>query len=106
RDPAMARGIEFTNVRIFEAETRRMPSFALHELAHAYHDQVLRFDNAEIKAAYERAKSAGTYERVEQRFGDGRSAEARAYALANPREYFAETAEAFFSRNDFYPFTR
>ena len=25
----------FTNVRIFEEETRRMPNFALHELAHA-----------------------------------------------------------------------
>ncbi len=41
RDPAMAKGIEFTNIRIFEAETRRMPNFALHELAHAYHDRVL-----------------------------------------------------------------
>jgi Mlc titration factor MtfA (ptsG expression regulator) len=30
----------------------------------------------------------------------------RAYALANPQEYFAEGTEAFFGRNDFYPFTR
>src|SRR5262245_25989348 len=32
RDENMARGIEFTNVRIFEAESRRMPNFTLHEL--------------------------------------------------------------------------
>jgi hypothetical protein len=32
RNEAMARGIEFTNVRIFDAESKRMPNFALHEL--------------------------------------------------------------------------
>jgi Mlc titration factor MtfA (ptsG expression regulator) len=26
--------------------------------------------------------------------------------MTNPMEYFAETTEAFFSRNDFFPFTR
>ncbi len=108
RDPAMAKSVEFSNVRIFEAETRRMPNFALHELAHAYHDRVLAggFANPEIKAAYERTKASGKYDRVEQRFGDGRTANVRAYALTDPQEYFAETTEAFFTRNDFYPFTR
>ena len=28
----------------------------------------------------------------------------RAYALNNEREYFAELTEAFFGRNDYYPF--
>jgi hypothetical protein len=28
------------------------------------------------------------------------------YAMTDPMEYFAETTEAFFSRNDFFPFTR
>jgi hypothetical protein len=104
----MAKAVEFTNVRIFERETRRMPNFALHELAHAYHDRVLEkgFDNAEIKAAYQRAKSDGLYDRVEQRFGDGGSATVRAYAMTSHQEYFAECTEAFFSTNDFFPFTR
>ncbi len=108
RDPAMAKAIEFTNVRIFERETKRMPNFALHELAHAYHDRVLPkgYANEAIKAAYEQAKAKGLYERVEQRFGDGRSANVRAYAMSNPMEYFAECSEAFFSTNDFFPFTR
>jgi kynurenine formamidase len=30
----------------------------------------------------------------------------RAYAMSNPMEYFAEATEAFFSRNDFFPFNR
>jgi len=108
RDPAMEKAIEFTNVRIFERETKRMPNFTLHELAHAYHDRVLPqgFGNEDIKAAFDKAKTLGLYERVEQRFGDGRSANVRAYALTSPMEYFAECSEAFFSTNDFFPFTR
>ena len=108
RDPAMEKGIEFTNVRIFEHETKRMPNFALHELAHAFHDRVLPrgFGNAEIKAAFDKANANGLYQNVEQRFGDGRSANGRAYAITNPQEYFAECSEAFFSTNDFFPFNR
>jgi outer membrane protein assembly factor BamB len=108
RDPAMAKAVEFTNVRIFEPETRRMPNFTLHELAHAYHDRVLPggFENASIKKAHETARLSGNYDNVEQRFGDGRTANGRAYAIANPQEYFAESTEAFFSTNDFFPFTR
>jgi Glucose-regulated metallo-peptidase M90 len=108
RNPAMTKAIEFTNVRIFERETKRMPNFALHELAHAYHHRVLEngFENAEIKAAYKQAKSDGLYDQVEQRFGDGRSATVRAYAMTSQQEYFAECSEAFFSANDFFPFTR
>ena len=109
RDPAMVKGVEFTDVRNFEVETKRMPNFTLHELAHAYHDRVLSrgFDNAEIKAAYERAKASKSYDKVERWFGNGRpNTRERAYAMTNPMEYFAESTEAFFSRNDFFPFTR
>ena len=107
RNPAMAKGVEFTNVRIFEAETRRMPNFALHELAHAYHDRVVRmgFGNLEIKAAFQHAKDSGSYDRVERKDSEGNSHFQKAYAMTNPQEYFAETTEAFFSRNDFFPFT-
>lgn len=109
RDPAMARCVEFSGVHDFEAEMKRMPNFALHELAHAYHHRVLAdgFGNAEIKAAYERAKAGGGYNRVERSFGNGRpNTFERAYAMTDPMEFFAETTEAFFTRNDFFPFTR
>jgi hypothetical protein len=106
RDPAMARGVEFTNVRIFDAEIRRMPVLVLHELAHAFHHRVLGNDHAGIKAAYAQAKAGGRYDRVERQDSEGRKRLDRAYALTNPQEYFAETTEAFFGRNDFFPYTR
>ena len=108
RDPVMEKAVEFTNVRIFEAETRRMPNFALHELAHAFHHRTMRmsYGNLEIKNAYEKAKANGKYERVERKDSEGRSHTDRAYALTNPQEYFAECTESYFSRNDFFPFTR
>ncbi|MFN9717963.1 MAG: zinc-dependent peptidase [Planctomycetota bacterium] len=108
RNPKMAKSVEFSNIRIFEQETRRMPNFALHELAHAYHDRFLRdgYENSDVKAAFENAKNEQSYENVEQRHGDGRSSNGEAYAMTNPMEYFAECSESFFSTNDFYPFNR
>jgi lysophospholipase L1-like esterase len=109
RDPVMAKAVEFTNIRIFEREMNRMPNFALHELAHAYHDRVLPqgFDNPEIKAAYEKARAGDKYARVERWHGNGEpNTFERAYAMTNPQEFFAENTEAFFSRNDYFPFTR
>lgn len=109
RNPAMAKGVEFTDVRNFEKEMNRMPNFTLHELAHAYHDRVLAggFNHEEIKAAFTRARADGSYDKVERWFGNGRSNTfERAYAMSSPQEYFAEATEAYFSRNDFFPFTR
>lgn len=106
RDPAMVKGVEFTNVRLFAAETRRMPNFVLHELAHAFHDRVLGFEHAQIEAAYQKAKSAGLYDRVQRQDSEGRKRFDRAYAMTNAKEYFAECSEAFFGKNDFFPFTR
>jgi hypothetical protein len=86
-----------------------MPNFALHELAHAFHDRVLKdgFENAEIRSVYERAKSSGIYDQVERSNGDGKqNSFERAYGMSTPMEYFAEATEAYFSRNDFFPFTR
>lgn len=102
RNPEMERGVEFTNIPIFPVECRRMPMMALHELAHAYHHQLLGYDNADILAAYRRAVASKTYDAVRRHNGNIE----RAYAMTNPQEYFAENSEAFFGRNDFYPFTR
>jgi hypothetical protein len=108
RDPAMVKGVEFTNVRIIDRENQRMPVFVLHELAHAFHDQVLGFENTEVKAAYDHAMAEKLFDSVERsHVEDGRpNTTERAYAAVNEREYFAETTEAFFGRNDFFPFTR
>lgn len=109
RDPFMAESVEFTNVAIFEKELDRMPNFALHELAHAYHFRFVKdgFDNAEIKAAFQRAQAGGQYDKVQRWLGrNQKTAMERSYAMTNAMEYFAETTEAYFARNDFFPFTR
>lgn len=108
RDPVMAKAVEFTNVMNFEQEMRRMPNFALHELAHAYHNLVLDegFGNLQIAAVYERAKESGKYDNVECWHGvPNKNTFEKAYAMTNPMEYFAESTEAYFSKNDFFPFT-
>jgi hypothetical protein len=84
------------------AQMVKHPAVVLHELAHAYHDQYLGFDDPRIIAAYEKAKAGGSYEQV-LRF-DGQTV--RHYGLNDHKEYFAEGTEAYFYRNDFYPFCR
>ncbi len=109
REISMAKSVEFTDVDKFEAETKRMPVFVLHELAHAYHDKVVLggYQNPEIKGAYDKAKASGTYDAVRRwtgtKFTDKPE---KAYAMNNQMEYFAESTEAYFARNDFEPFDR
>ena len=84
-----------------------MPNLVLHELAHGFHDQVLSFKQKDILAQYNKVKEAGLYDKVERWYGNGRANTfEKAYAMSTPMEYFAETTEAFFGRNDFYPFNR
>ena len=78
------------------------PAVVLHELAHAYHDQILGFDDPRIIEAYNRAMDDGLYDEV--LVYDGSTT--RAYAATNHKEYFAEGTEAYFYRNDFFPFVR
>jgi hypothetical protein len=103
-DPRLTRKVHIPQARdlLSREQMLKHPAVILHELAHAYHDQVLGFDHAEIKAAYEQAKAGGTYESVLAHTGK----KVRHYGLTTPQEYFAEGTEAFFYRNDFYPFVR
>ncbi|QDV53971.1 anthrax toxin lethal factor-related metalloendopeptidase [Gimesia fumaroli] len=78
------------------------PYVVLHELAHAFHDQVLSFDQADIVATFNAAKEKGIYESVLVHTGK----KVRHYGLNNHKEYFAESTEAYFGVNDFYPFVR
>ena len=103
RDPEMTRSVEFTNILIFSDESRRMPILALHELAHAYHHQVLGHEHSQILALFQAAKASRKYDLVGCWTGKTH-VKKRAYALSNAKEYFAETSEAFFGKNDFQPF--
>ena len=92
--------------RAADLPTRRnineQPWVILHELAHAYHDQVLDFDEPRIMAAYEKFKQSG--------HGDAallyNGKRVKHYGLTNQKEFFAEMTESFFGVNDFYPFNR
>ncbi len=101
-NPEKAKGVELANARNFLKWTIDQPSMVLHELAHAYHDQVLGYDHAEVHAAYVRAKESKSYDSILR--GGGRME--KAYAMNNDQEYFAELTEAYFGTNDFYPFVR
>ncbi len=78
------------------------PWCVLHELAHAYHDQVLGFDEARIRDAYQRYKKSGHGDSVLLITGE----RVRHYALTDYKEFFAEMTEAYFGTNDFFPFNR
>ena len=78
------------------------PMVILHELAHAYHDQVLGFEHPAIIKAFEVMKRSGSYEKVLLYTGQT----VKHYGLSNHKEYFAEGTEAYFYRNDFFPFVR
>jgi thiol-disulfide isomerase/thioredoxin len=101
-DPAKARSVEIGNARTFLAWTRAQPWMVLHELAHAYHDRALGFDEPRIRAAFENAEAAGRYAKVLHVNGS----EQRHYALTDHKEYFAEGSEALFGTNDMFPFVR
>ena len=81
-------------------ENHRQPWAVLHELAHAYHDRVLGFDDARVAAAWKKFRDGGRYQSVLTSPGPMREH----YALANEKEFFAEMTEAYFGTNDFYPF--
>jgi hypothetical protein len=80
----------------------QQPMVILHELAHAYHDQVLGFDEPRILRAYEAFKKSGRGEQA--LLYDG--TKTRHYGLTDQKEFFAEMTEAYFGMNDFFPFNR
>ena len=103
-DPQLAKHVHIPHARdlIKRSTWAKHPYVILHELAHAYHDQVLGFDDAEIRAAFESAQQQGIYSQVLLHTGD----QVEHYALSNHKEYFAESTEAYLGVNDFYPFVR
>lgn len=103
-DAAREGTVEILNMQDFLEWRAEQPMMLLHEMAHAYHAMV-GFEQAEIVKAYEGAKAAGLYENIGYVLA-GPGEKKKAYAITNTREYFAELTEAWFGRNDYFPFTR
>ncbi|YCM44089.1 hypothetical protein V2O64_22535 [Verrucomicrobiaceae bacterium 227] len=101
-DPRLAKKVHVTRAAELFARDQLLkhPAVILHELAHAYHDQVLGFDDESVIAAYDHAMKEGILEKV--KLFNGRIVQH--YAATNHKEYFAEATEAYLYRNDFYPF--
>jgi len=97
-----AKSIEIGNPSNFLAWHADQPFMTLHELAHAYQDRVSLYSHVKLMNAYLLAVSSHKYESVPYI----RGGKARAYALNNVAEYFAELSEAYFGKNDYYPFVR
>jgi hypothetical protein len=81
-------------------ENHRMPWVVLHELAHAFHDQVIGFDEARVTAVWKKFCDSGKYKSVLTSPGNKREH----YGLTDQKEFFAEMTESYFGSNDFYPF--
>lgn len=102
-NPEKAKAVEIGSPENFVNWTRHtQPWMVMHELAHAFQQRAVGYKDAELLGAYQAAVDSGSYESVLHINGKKR----RAYALNNQMEYFAELSEAYFGRNDFYPFVR
>jgi len=98
----LARCVHIPDANYFVSpfENHRQPWAVLHELAHAYHDRVLGFDEPRILSAWKKFRDSGRYKSVLTSPGGEREH----YALTDQKEFFAEMTECYFGANDFYPF--
>jgi len=101
-DPAKGGAVEITSARTYLDWRRHQASMVLHELAHALFNQKVWSERRRVEAALAAVRERGVYDRTLRWSG----AEDRHYALNDLNEYFAETTEALYGVNDFYPFVR
>ncbi len=106
RNPDFAKSIEIYNVPKFVQRWKHVPATMIHELAHAYHDQLLPngFQNAQILDAFNAAVGTGKYDWVL------RTAEpdymTQHYARVNELEFFAELSVTMLAASGYYPFVK
>ncbi|MFC4425104.1 anthrax toxin lethal factor-related metalloendopeptidase [Deinococcus navajonensis] len=74
----------------------------LHELAHAYDDRHLKFEDPGVSKAFNAAKKSGQYHLTDVPAGF----EHDSYAMRNEREYFAVLTEAYFGTREQQPRNR
>jgi len=84
-NPEKHKCVEFGNAASLAGRSDdRSATVLLHELAHAYHDQILSFDNPDVLAAHKRAREEGKYPP-----GDW-------VVRANHKEFFAGVTTRYF----------
>jgi len=106
RPAEMTHSVQITGIGILRRTRPTGPWVLMHELTHGYHDrEVGEKDKKAIDKAYKSALEKGLYQKV-LHSKRGRGTHTKAYAATRREEYFAETCEAYFGVNDFYPFVR
>lgn len=105
--------VEITNYTNYVNWSKQnQPYMVLHELCHLYHDLAIEngYDNKELLDAYNHAYSTGMYTDTPYCL-DWRTdpptqynITGKAYAMNNVTEYFSEICEAYWGKNDYYPF--
>mgnify|MGYP006110938683 CR=1 FL=1 len=102
--PEKAGNVEIYSIRDFVTWKQYQPAMLLHEMAHQIHYRKRAQYGPRIEAAFQAAKASGKYDLVQYIGGQ----ELPAYAMSTAYEYFAESAESFFTSqrfwNDYYPF--
>lgn len=100
--PEKAPGIEIYNC--FDYRKMRWhwngSGLLLHELCHIIHQFCLGLDNPLVEDAYEQAKRSGRYDTSLRRdwAGSNDGDTDMAYAMVNPKEFFAELSVAYWSQ--------
>jgi hypothetical protein len=98
--------IGLTSVKTFIRKSYHQPWVVFHELSHCYDHRFLRsdksYDKYKLEDVYNSAMEKGIYDAVLCRY----SLSTKHYGANNRGEYFAESSEAYFGANDFYPFVR
>ena len=103
-NPDKAGCVEISNAAHFvQWSHNEQPWMLLHEMAHAYRFLTLGDKSTGVQEAYAQAMRDKLYDSVAYVHGTDRR---KAYAATNAEEYFAELSEAYFGKNDFYPFIR
>jgi len=87
-NPEKHKCVEFGNAASLAKRSRDAAvSVLLHELAHAYHDQILTFDDPDILAAYKRCVEGTTYPE-------------RDWVKSNHKEFFAGVTTRYFGTKE------
>jgi hypothetical protein len=103
-DPGMTKSIELPHPSDFVEFIHRKPWIMMHELTHAYDDLFLTEDEQFLLTKlYRAAMDEFKYQNVATVHTRG---VVEHYAASNEHEYFAEASEAYWGRNDYYPFDR
>lgn len=106
QDPGKFQSIEIFGADKYPLWTKSQPAAVLHELAHAYSAQFLTDkERTRIERAYDAAMAKGLYGEVPY-FDGEKTYLQKAYASTDRFEYFTESVEAYFWKNDYFPFNR